>query len=97
MSSNDSRNQDGTLVAVAGITGYEWDNAFSIDVFDRASGRLLRRLRGLPNLAECLGFSPDGRWLAAGLAGKSGIRVWNTNRWAEPLQDGGVRRPHCRH
>jgi WD40 repeat protein len=88
MSSNDSRNQDGTLVAVAGITGYEWDNAFSIDVFDRASGRLLRRLRGLPNLAECLGFSPDGRWLAAGLAGKSDLRVWNTTRWAEPFQDG---------
>ncbi len=79
---------DSTLVAVAGITGYEWDNAFSIDVFDRASGRLLRRLRGLPNLAEYLAFSPDGRWLAAGLAGKGGVRVWNTNRWGAPLQDG---------
>lgn len=79
---------DGTLVAVAGITGYEWDNAFSIDVFDRASGRLLRRLRGLPNVAAYLAFSPDGRWLAAGLAGKNGIRVWDTKRWVAPLQDG---------
>jgi WD40 repeat protein len=79
---------DGTLVAVAGITGYEWDKAFSVNVFDRASGRLLRRLRGLPYQAVYLAFSPDGRWLAAGLAGKSGIRVWDTNRWAGPLEDG---------
>jgi WD40 repeat protein/uncharacterized caspase-like protein len=79
---------DGTLVAVAGITGYEWDKVFSVNVFDRASGRLLHRLRGLPYQALHLAFSPDGRWLAAGLAGKSGIRIWDTNRWAAPLEDG---------
>jgi WD40 repeat protein/uncharacterized caspase-like protein len=79
---------DGTLVAVAGITGYEWDNTFSVDVFDRGSGRLVRRLHDLPNLVTYLAFSPDGRWLAAGLSGTGGLRVWDANRWAAPLQDG---------
>jgi uncharacterized caspase-like protein/WD40 repeat protein len=57
-------------------------------VFDRASGRLVRRLRGLPNLVAYLAFSSDGRWLAAGLSGNGGLRVWDANRWTAPLQDG---------
>lgn len=78
---------DGNWVAVAGITGYEWEGSISIDLFDRGSGRLLRRLGGLPNVVVHLAFSPDGRWLAAGLSANNGIRVWDTTRWGTPLQD----------
>jgi WD40 repeat protein/uncharacterized caspase-like protein len=78
---------DGTQVAVAGTTGYTWDKTFSIAVFDRGSGRMLRRLSGLPNVPVRLAFSLDGRWLASGLGGNNGIRVWGMSRAGAELQD----------
>lgn len=51
---------DGRWVAVGGLTGYEWDKAVTVYLFDRASGRLQQRLSGLPNLINHLAFSPDG-------------------------------------
>src|SRR5215475_5789229 len=40
---------DGNTVAAAGLTGFYWDKAGSIYLFDRASGRLRQRLTGLPD------------------------------------------------
>ena len=58
---------DGAVVAVGGWTGWDWDKKAAIYLFDRASGRLLHRLPGLPSTIHHLAFSPDGRWLAASL------------------------------
>ena len=45
----------GELVAAGGWwTGYQEGSQFSIYLFDRRSGRLLRRLSGLPNIAISL-------------------------------------------
>src|SRR5262245_57760967 len=55
---------DGAVVAVGGLNGWKWDKEGSIYLFDRASGRLLRRLPGLPDAVYHLTFSPDGSWLA---------------------------------
>jgi WD40 repeat protein len=60
-----------------GGAGYEWDKANSIFLFDRASGRLLRRISGLPNVINHLAFSPDGCTLAASLGGNNGVRLFN--------------------
>ncbi len=68
---------DGTTVALAGWTGWDWDGEASIYLFDRASGRLTGRLTGLPNVVRFLAYSPDGRWLAAGLGGRYGLRVFD--------------------
>lgn len=78
---------DGRVVAVGGDTSYEWDKSESIELFDPSTGRLLRRLGGLPDAVLHLAFSPDGRWLAASLAGKNGVRVWDSTRWAAPFED----------
>lgn len=67
---------DGATVAVAGWTGLGYDDAVSIFIFERASGRLLRRLEGLPNVVNHLAFSPDGRLLAAVL-GDDGLRLFD--------------------
>jgi WD40 repeat protein len=67
---------DGTTVAVAGWTGLSYDDAVSIFIFDRASGRLLRRLKGLSNVVDHLAYSPDGRILAAAL-GNDGLRLFD--------------------
>jgi WD40 repeat protein len=67
---------DGELVAAAGWTGYNWEGSNSIYLFERRSGRLLRRLPGLPEVIKDLAFSPDGSRLAATLGGAFGLRVF---------------------
>src|SRR3954470_5589302 len=41
---------DGRMAAVTGWTGWDWEGSASIYLFDTTSGRLLRRLRGLPDV-----------------------------------------------
>lgn len=66
---------DGQTVALGGwlaaVGGSE-----SIQLFDRASGRPLRRLGGFSEIVIHLAISSDGRYLAAGLGGKQGVRVF---------------------
>ncbi|MBM4049872.1 MAG: hypothetical protein FJ279_32655, partial [Planctomycetes bacterium] len=65
---------DATTVACGGWAG-AWEGAHCIYLFDRASGRLLRRITGLPEVVLHLVYSPDGRFLAATL-GEGGVRKW---------------------
>jgi uncharacterized caspase-like protein/WD40 repeat protein len=69
---------DGSIVAGAGWSGLEWDGAHSIYIFDRTSGRMLKRITGLPQSIPHLAFSPDGRVLLATFHGKHGIRFYAT-------------------
>jgi WD40 repeat protein len=69
---------DGQMVALGGWTQVG-DAGVSIFLFDRASGRLLRRLTGLPNVIFHLAFSPDGRLLAAMLGGNSGLCLFSVS------------------
>ncbi|MDJ0861010.1 MAG: hypothetical protein QNJ82_02095 [Gammaproteobacteria bacterium] len=78
---------DGETVAVGGWTGWDWEGTASIYLFDRQSGQLKRRLHGLPNVVLHLAWSPDGRHLAASLAGQNGIRVYGTRDWTEVFKD----------
>jgi WD40 repeat protein len=78
---------DGTTVAASGWTGYERDREFSIYLFDRASGRLVQRLTGLPNVIFHLAYSADGRYLAAALGGKNGIHIYDMSSHAEVARD----------
>jgi uncharacterized caspase-like protein len=70
---------DGRTMACAGWTGLEWDGAYSVYVFDRASGRVLRRLTGLPSSVANLAYAPDGRMLVVSLHGKHGIRFYRAS------------------
>jgi WD40 repeat protein len=65
---------DGELVAAGGWTGPV--GRMNIYLFDRRSGRLVRRLTGLPNAVSELVFSPDGARLAALLGGPNGLRIF---------------------
>ena len=64
---------DGALVAAGGWTRRPAPT--SVYLFERASGRLLRRVGGLPNVVNHLAFSPDGTRLAATLGGGEGVRL----------------------
>ena len=68
---------DGSTVAVGGWTGYDWDQSDSIYLFKRESGRLVKRIAGLPNVIYHLAYSPDSRWLAASLGRENGVRLFD--------------------
>ena len=69
---------DGETIACGGWTGWDWDGTASIYLFERASGRLVRRIDGLPTVVAHLAFSPDGARLAATLKRDNGVRVFRT-------------------
>jgi WD40 repeat protein len=78
---------DGKLVALGGFTSAEQETP--IYLFDRETGKMVHRAAdGLPNVANCLVFSADGRYLAAVLGGGSGLRIYDRDRnWSETSRD----------
>ena len=63
---------DGALVAAGGWT--QWTTSApeeSIYVFETQTGKMTARIAGLPAGICSLAFSPDGRYLAAGLFGRT--------------------------
>jgi WD40 repeat protein len=67
---------DGTTLAVAGWTCWDAEGAACIYLLDAQSGAIVRRIRGLSNVVATLKYSPDGKFLAAGLMA-GGLRVFN--------------------
>ncbi len=82
---------DGSTVAMGGLTAptnaSEESNAIKIYLFDRASGHLIRRISGLPNVINHLAYSLDGQYLAAALGGGEGIRIYRSADWREVNKD----------
>ena len=80
---------DGTLVAAGGWTGRTTPaREDSIYVFETLTGKMAARIAGIPGVTASLAFSPDGRYLAAGLFGTNGLRVYDRDRrWSEVFRD----------
>ena len=78
---------DGNTIAVGGSTSGEQDKTHSIYIFDRASGRVTKRIGNLPAAVFYLVFSPDNKRLAATLAGANGVRLYNTVDWRQSGAD----------
>src|SRR5207245_6568331 len=72
---------DGRTIVCGGFTGAEHSHDLPIYVLDRATGRMLHRITGLRDVTERLVFSADGRFLAATLHDKSGLRVYKSGDW----------------
>lgn len=75
---------DGRRIAAGGWTGFEETGFY---IFDRESGQLIQRVVGLPAVVLHLAFSPDGRYLAAALAGRNsqrqGVRIYSTKDYSK--------------
>ena len=80
---------DGTRLAVGGDIPNGSSKAAEIDdtmeIFDVATGRVLRKLDTFRVMVSTLAFSPDGRWFAA--AGflyperQHSVRIWEVSKW----------------
>lgn len=77
---------DGQTIAAGGWTQAA-QASYNLYLFDRASGRLLRRIGGLPNGAGHLVFSHDGAQLAAALQAGQGVRLFRVADGTEIGQD----------
>jgi WD40 repeat protein len=78
---------DGDLVAV-GVWIRTLDNPVdSIYLFEWRTNKLVAQITTLPNSAASLAFSPNGRYLAAGLL-RHGLRVYDRDhQWTEAFRD----------
>lgn len=76
---------DGGIVAVGGFMSPQGE-AEKLYLFDRATGRLLHTISGLPDAIDDLSFSRDGHYLAAGL-GSNGLHVYRSKDWQEVARD----------
>src|SRR3569833_4776045 len=66
---------DGRTLAVAGWTGWQWDNKGEIYLIDVESGAITGRNTGFDEVVRPLAFSPDGKYLALGQLGRQGLFV----------------------
>ena len=73
-------------MAAGGLTT-AGERAGSIYLFDTETGRLTGRLRGITGSINHLAFSRDGRFMAATLWGRHGVRVWRTQDWFQVMKD----------
>jgi WD40 repeat protein len=71
-------NSTSQLIAAGGWTTPKGEKE-AIYLFNH-DGKLLKRLEGLPNVVLHLVFSADDRYLAATLAGRNGIRVYDRDQ-----------------
>lgn len=84
-----SMTPDGQLFATSG-----WSAGNDVYIVHRSNAEIAHRITGLPNVATALAFSPDGRYLAVGLWGHHGLRLfvasdgWRATR--ELVGDGEV-------
>jgi WD40 repeat protein len=72
---------DGTLAAISGDTGFEWDETGCIYILSTQTGEILHRLKQVPESPMDLKFSPDGKFLAAGLGIGKGVYIYQTTGW----------------
>jgi WD40 repeat protein len=71
---------DGSTIAAGGFTSGAGEPT-NLYLFERESGRLVRRLGGLPDIVSHLAFTLDGRFLAVTLI-TNGVRVYQTSDYS---------------
>jgi hypothetical protein len=81
---------DGTAVAVGGFTGVPESGNYPIYIFDRESGAIRRTVSRIPYVVHRLAYTKDGRYLAAALGGRNGMRIFETAGYTEVARAAGI-------
>ena len=77
---------DGRHVACGGWT-QAGERFFNIYIFERESGSLIHRIRGIPSPPNNLKYSPDGRFLVATTSGPHGIKIYRIGDYTLAAED----------
>lgn len=79
---------DGKTIAAGGWTGFEWEKAHAIYLFNVETGVFKWRIGGLPSTILSLSYSKNGDYLTATLSGKlQGIRMFRTSDYLPVSKD----------
>ena len=78
---------DGKTIACGGRTESGEGASRSIYLFDRESGKLVRRIGGLSYNLLKLAYSKDGNFLLAGMQSNGGIRIYRTSDYSLTVED----------
>jgi WD40 repeat protein len=78
---------DDNIVAAGGWGRSLEGPPYPIYLFDRNTGKMTKRIEGLPSAVDALAFSADGRYLAA-TCSSGGLRVFDRDKnWSEAFRD----------
>jgi WD40 repeat protein len=79
---------DGKFIVTSGPGGDDdpYGKKVFLYIFEAASGTIVNRIGPLDDNVQDIVWSPDGRYLAAGLV-QSGVRLWHYPYTAPPLSD----------
>ena len=78
---------DGKTIACGGRTESGGETSRSIYLFDRESGKLVRRIGGHSYNILGLAYSKDGNFLLAGMQSNGGIRIYRTSDYSLAAED----------
>jgi WD40 repeat protein len=80
---------DGELIAAGGWTKWTAETPDELlYLFEARTGRIIKRISIGGDTNHSLAFRQDGRFLATGLSGGAGLRVYDRDRqWAEAFRD----------
>jgi WD40 repeat protein len=78
---------DGKTIACGGRGEGREGAPNSIYLFDRESGKLVRRIGGLSYNLLKLAYSKDGKFLLAGMQSNGGIRIYRTSDYSLAIED----------
>jgi WD40 repeat protein len=78
---------DGKTIACGGRTEIGGETSRSIYLFDRESGKLVRRIGGHSYNLLGLAYSKDGKFLLAGMQSNGGIRIYRTSDYSIAGED----------
>jgi WD40 repeat protein len=78
---------DGKTIACGGRTERRERTSRSIYLFDRESGKIVRRIGGLSRNISSLAYSKDGLFLLAGMQSNGGIRIYRTSDYSIAAED----------
>ncbi|HYZ63519.1 MAG TPA: caspase family protein [Acetobacteraceae bacterium] len=70
---------DGKTLLAGGSTGFAWDRAFALYMFDLESQRLRGRLPNLPGPINHLAYAPDGTSFAIAMGNGGGVWLVDAN------------------
>jgi WD40 repeat protein len=78
---------DGNLIAAGGWTN-EGQHEQVLYFIETHTGKVVKQISGIPEVPVALTFSPDGRYLVAGLGEKGGLRAYDGRMdWGEGFRD----------